>query len=366
MTKTPEELFGNLDSVKACGGRLDASAMLPTIASVIELYKASARKWIVDVRKLLPRMPEVYFDFTASGEVNAFATIADGQYVIAINGGAAILMLLFFRRMLADGGFLRQIGDPAKEADALSPWQGLYEADANKLVAQNLHSPADPVRRDYANLLAWFAFHFLVEHEHGHLAGGHVGYLQHIMGQPFIAETGFTNTLTLSWEISHAMEMDADCCANNQGMARVFSMSKNIERIGPEGWRQFFQDPLQAIKAWLIATYSLFRLFGLHRVDPLTLRASSHPLPNLRASWLLPTIGAYLKKYGPEELVVPVRKLLGEVMVEVETAFSRMTGLGIPRQELLDPYSPDAIAYTKEVIASLDNLRPNLSPFAKD
>lgn len=132
---------------------------------------------ILAARQGIAGLPAIHFDLIVNDTVNAFAFRAADQYFIGFHTGTNYLLRLVIGRMLADPNTFPEIGDPSKERTDLPPILD-YVAKADQLCdANDLVSPCDPVRSNYAAFLHDQAAMFFVGHEVGHISRGHVDFL---------------------------------------------------------------------------------------------------------------------------------------------------------------------------------------------
>jgi len=363
-TQSPEEIFDR--EMKPLGGRLDPDIFNPNVARIFENHRQRAEKWIFDVKSnYLPAMPVVHFDFINNPELNAIAFAADGHEFIGIYAGTIIIILGLFRRMLADSTILMDVGNVHMETEK-PPLNANWEPDANQLslLEADISSPKDAVRRAHAHLLAELAIDFLISHEHAHLSNGHIALIQKITGSPFMTELGWDKSKNPSNITFQTLEMDADCDAVAQGLAKVFGRIRDVVNVR-EDWQSFYQKPEDALHTWLFSIFSLFRLFGSGHYDVDKLDSDNHPPAPMRQLMIFATVHEILGKQGYSELQDNLREIIPTVIREVETAFSQITGYKVDVDGLRDATSTQAQAHVTHILAHWKIIRPELLPLSR-
>jgi len=161
-----------------------------------------ANTWISSIRSLktVKNLGTVHFDFIENPTFNAAADVRDKVGIIGMLAGAVLLPFDFFNRLLSHPEVAPHIGDPSNEA--LSPHhkeplvQNVNEAiHARIREGRSIGGPApkDPARKIFAAIAAKIGFDFLFTHELVHIVNGHVGYLWHSCGLPYLIELTSTS-----------------------------------------------------------------------------------------------------------------------------------------------------------------------------
>lgn len=223
-------------------------------------------------RSMWPRLPAIHFDFANTGVVNAFACIYRDQYFIGVTKGAVASLALFFERMLSDRRILMQIGNSDGEMEHPPLTYPLAEALVQDNLANGPNHPTDSMRQDYCKWLTLSALDFLILHELGHIANGHVDRAVAKQLSPFIAEFG-GEPLTPEEAIElHLMEIDADGFAASQGVCKTMNVVKNPPYAIPQ---LASYDGL--LFSWLFAVFSFFRMFGDTPIASIDVYEKRHP-----------------------------------------------------------------------------------------
>lgn len=320
---TDAELFEK--AFAARGGRLDTT-LWPPLKLVLDHHMERARLWVNTIRdKQHPNMPPTIIDYLNDERITAYATERDGRGLIGISGGAAGLMFLLFRRMLADRRIMPSAGNIQLEATDLPPLHGEPSGLFGIYSDVNAWSqPRDMIRVEVSISLIETAFDFLVAHEYAHIALGHLLLGRRLTSFDFISEFGLDEKEGMDDMTFQAMELQADTNAASQGLAKLCRRIDNPE-ILRAGHSQLYEEPLEALYRWLFATYAFFRFFGTRVIDLDNLNQGIHPHYRIRQRSILAFASEFLEENRPE-LHKHLVSLAARVINEVENAYSLITG----------------------------------------
>lgn len=232
-----------------------------------------------------PYLDRFHFDLVANEHLNAAATRQGSTYLIGLNVGTIMNLEAFFSLLLSHPRVLPEIGQPSREV----PWiASLAACDwrlpwASALTGATLRGqppesfPIDGVRKVYAHRLAILATDFVFFHELGHLANGHLEYLE-AEGKPVGMKELAHGDLSLKDALDQqALEINADSHA-------VLVMTPDWFRV-PEQLpaTHAFETVTEAIESLALAVISVFLLFDPHptRVDEYDRTAHPHPAVRL-------------------------------------------------------------------------------------
>lgn len=234
------------------GGRFDVtSAAAPAYWLAL---KSVATQMIEGMNQFMPRMPKVHFDFVSNPELQAYAFTDQGRYFIGFFSGTVYLLDLVFCRMMCDRRVLPRIGNVVLERKEPQSLAGMtLDAERACNAGLSLLLPNCPARLEYKCRLLEWAFRFLVSHEIGHIAGGHVDYMDKEYGLPFLAELGWTGQSESETMLRQSLELEADA----QGAG---SLATNMpQRATNHAHPLSLED---CVFGSVFAFCSLFRLLG--------------------------------------------------------------------------------------------------------
>jgi hypothetical protein len=154
------------------------------------------------------------------------------------------------------------------------------------------------------------------------------------------------------------LEMDADSGVVSECLRGI--MFDPADAVDPRNANLFYvyKDHLLALRLWMFATYSLFRV--MHDTSsPVPDPHSSHPSPMTRALWVADTAFEVLLKSSfdiPREATL---KFFSEATVAGESVFAWM----INREPQLEPIRASTpTSYTPTILKEWGRLRPLLEP----
>jgi len=204
------------------------------------------------------RAEPIPFLYLSRSTLNARALRCDGHDFIGINWGTIVLLQDLFFRMMATPHVFSEIGDPDAELDFSTlpalPLDAALLPTAGGAPFEFPVTPQHPARAMYAIFLAQVTFDFIFIHEHQHIVGGHLAFLE--QGRQGMAaieqEPGVADLMT-----SHVLELEADAAAANFSLNIACDRQGNKWRI-PEVLAPYLTTEKSRYRAWLFAVHTLF------------------------------------------------------------------------------------------------------------
>ena len=330
------------------GGRFSWEAAPEQVKSAYKEIAERADDLVNSARRVIPRLPQIYFDFIYNPKINAFATRDTDRYFIGITTGALFMLRAVIGRMLSDPRVFQFVGDPLAESSALQPISD-YSTNADAMLKINADamlkngrplSPRDPIRVSYADFLQDQAIMFLIGHELTHITHGHVDFLMSKHDIKFTSELEWFGRGAGHQAIERqALEQDAD---RRSIISRIDSLrvtSENPNNTKPP-WASEGVIPAQLIRDWSVSLNILFRLFGDTRFSRVDINESNHPPFPLRqvmceaaADW------AITNQWDPS-LSQAAQQALSFGRLETERAFSIILAQPFSSEGLMDAFSP--------------------------
>ncbi len=330
------------------GGIFDVDKLSKDDAAVYNLYRQRADKYIESCRQHPSRfkdIPEIHFDFINNASLNAVAALSnDGIYLIGIHSGTIFILYDLFLRMLSHSNILEKSGNPNEEKSKSPPITNYY-SDAGLLASRGkfgyddykLPRPKNVPRLDYANHLLDIAVDFIVAHELTHVVNGHLGFVNVNSGINFIEER--TQNIHCDQDILNiqALEMDADCMAVSKGLANVVKRYQGQQNVS-NSRKEFYTDFESVVFNWALSVLTVIRLMNeVREYKNVDSKSISHPHPRVRSAMILTTVDTYLREYYPGEYsFIDEKKLISDVVIEVETTYKYITGNHTDKKEYSD------------------------------
>lgn len=323
---TTEEVFDEFTQSAGCGPRLDTSPLPEAAKSVFGWHARNAASFIGSASAHCPRLPPIHFDWVSNPEVNAWAFRHRGQYFIGITDGAIGVLNLFINRLLCHPNVLTHVGDPSRET--AGPVLSGFTANAHSMftAGHRPEVPQDETRSRYARHLQDLAVALLVGHELTHIVNGHVDLVRDRLGLPFVAELGWAKSTAMPAVTRQTLEMDADCGAVCHQIGTIRIKLTDPERKPPPPWDSLYQSPAESLFDWAIAAWSFFRLFGDDMYPGMDLAAGHYPPFRVRQLIAIATAVSFILEKWDHTLAKPCSQRMADASVEVERAFSTVTG----------------------------------------
>jgi hypothetical protein len=306
---------------------------------------------------------------TRSPEFNAFATIADGHPLIGINAGLLVNLHRFFDAALASPETLPSIGNIGAEQQS-SELTLDEEIDIETVIASgpSWPLPRDPVRAALAGHLRNLASDFVYMHEFGHLAHGHVDWLQATSRLMLIDELNVASSGALSGIDLQTLEMDADSVAANNTLLRTlyFHPDPNDGSRGDYRPNQYFPNAGVAVEIFGFVTYAVFRkFFTFRRFETLEeVLELSHPPGMMRSNMIMATameVAAQKSILSREAFAAPcVSGSIG-----AEGAFRRLSADRSVNRDSAENSAVIGGKLTKAILRNWHNLYPDLAPVVR-
>jgi hypothetical protein len=240
----------------------------------------------------------IYIDVVDDLSLNALAFIYEGHEFVGINAGVGISIPLIYFSMLSQPWSFATIGNASsEEQQPISIDKLLFASGKASAIgaATNLNSyvssPQDPVRFHYGATLGMRAWHFLLFHEIGHIARGHL---------PYLHERGFMPEV--SSQTLKLMEFDGGVSNQTRKVLRVLESDADsiAARIQVEGLLS--QTPAEhamlalgdnhdtkpnwswddVAYTWLVSVGLLFHILSILDRSPILKAGRTHPHPDVR------------------------------------------------------------------------------------
>jgi hypothetical protein len=318
---TDSEIFDA--ATKSYGGEIkgplhDANSNLTGYGFVKQL----ADIWIVAMRRLYPKLPEIYVGFVDNPTLNAAAFTVEGRYFVAVFAGTIYLFHSVFRAMLSDRRILLHIGDPHAEDETPQSLRNLH-VDYNQAVKNGFNPPMPkcPFRFHYVERLFEAAMSFLLLHELAHIGFGDAGYVNRLNGSSLFLELPVTGDSGLKISdpdmlILQAMEMNADT------QASIWLMDDTRHQLAVENTPISIEDTVFR-RVFAICTF--FRMFGdtFFTIDFLE---KDHPHDRFRQVLTTSRMAHLIAEVWPTDLRETATAAMKSSTHEVEKSFATLTG----------------------------------------
>lgn len=156
-------------------------------------------------------------------EVNAFAMEKDGIPIIALYAGVIKKILCAASAMMLSDAFLPEVGDMSACYHNISSDVYTLKTDEEDDSVLKMTVSGDPCRENVGYMIACLAVHFVVYHEVGHHAKGHVKKLKERYNL-FYSETPYTWISNEYLEARKQMELEADMYAVDMLIEKIDSL----------------------------------------------------------------------------------------------------------------------------------------------
>jgi hypothetical protein len=226
------------------------------------------------------KQKEIMFSFVNSSDINAVAVPGKAIDHIFIFKGLIESLLGFAWVLFGTKEFLPNIGDSSKEKSIDYTGQ-CFEQRANLKTGVAHVAPACYDRQLISSLVASFALVLALQHEYGHIYGGHFDLLGDTSSYK-----GFDEISSQKDEIDvkvplSVIEWDADCFASNL----LFSLGIGMEVV--DGVRKIISSTVRhprnySMFLWLLASHILFRSISINPAGSYGFSPLKYPSPPLR------------------------------------------------------------------------------------
>ena len=363
---TNEEIFEEFTVAKSLGRRLDVNRLPPARASIYAVETQRARSIIRGAVQTAPTMPGVHFDWIKDESVNACAFRHRGMYFIGMNSGVVSIVNRIFGRMLSDPRVLPRVGDASKEDAARVPPHVLPTPPA-QLRASDINAvmPHDTDRGIHCYYLAQTAKDFILSHEITHVIHGHVAYRMDRLGLPCVPEVRWTRGTGEPPLTRQTLEMDADMgAAANEAGNVIGAVMDKARRPGPPLDR-YYQDPERAMFDFAFGICPFFRIFGDDFLPPLNADKLLYPPFRVRQMIAIATSAYFISRRWGTELADRCQEAMAEAMLQVEDAWSKMTGEPLRVKGLREAWDGTGWGHVRDKLIAhwRTDLRPELLPF---
>jgi hypothetical protein len=332
------------------------------LASIISPYLITARGTINGMHQRKKRFPRPYIDFVNNSNFNAFATRYDRRYFIAVNKGTLQILSNVFSRLLANKNTFTYIGNPSIEAtpDKI-PLSEIYDQREFYTAKSIIPVPIDSIRKLYTEILITWAYKYIILHEYGHILAGHVGYSQSHNHLPIKEVRDPSSVKFLKPLDGQTIEMDADSYATTQTIESLLYHVQN-PRLIPENLRRFYVNWQTALRMWLTAIYTQWRLLSYLNVDS-DIQTTDHPLPAIRTRLILATIDSIFDLRYKAGLEHEIADISADALKDVENAFDQVSTSRLDYSDIKFMYSEGA---SRQFMMIMNNYWNHLRPLLKD
>lgn len=357
---TPEE--NDFNQIFFKRGGLDVSKLISK-DDPYSYFRESSNIIISFIRKRIPKLPPIYFDFIDSPSLNAGATKFKAKYYIGINSGVHFLLIDMFNKIFASKNNLPLLGNITEESSENFELNRIFnEGPALDTSKTDFITPKDPDRNIYAIQYFHFAMDFMILHEIAHITFGHVDYVQNQISLLLWTELEYEPSQSNGVMPSRAqlMELQADTFATiNFLMLAENLVSKNttMQKIQ----NMIFQNIETFLEHWIFAIYCQFRIVNFKRLDTSEAKLLSHPPPTVRILKIITTIQVYLS----QSKVPNYEKILSNMYKIIELAeisFSSITHNQNQYDIFISNYKITN-DYLNDINKEGQNLKTQLEPF---
>jgi hypothetical protein len=342
------------------GARFNESLVTAPYDRIFRLHSEIRRASLEGLASLHGATPvRVSSCYTVATCLNAAAIRTPKQFCIAFPIGTVALLYDLFFRMLGTDSVFPELGHPDPEK---VPRYARIPTDAGDLIAEAdnplgvSYIPPARERRAMAEYLVVIVHDLLFAHEHQHIDGGHLHFLSREHQKSSIFEFGDAPETQDEELLFQALELDADAASVRWSLKILMDARRNLWRYDP-CLRGYLQEPEMALRAWLFALITLFRLTHEHHVrsgEPFR----KHPPPLMRLAFMRPMVG-YLFSGFP--IRVDPLSLFEIVFDEVQRGFCAVSRQ-LPRREGFSTVSSKPFRdHMNAVISTWRRIQPELT-----
>ena len=318
------------------------------------------------MRRNKDHLPEPYIDIIDNNEPNAYATKSGNKYFIGITSGAIVLIYDTFFRIMSSKKILTDVGDPSKGMEAKKTLNPTLTELGQLTLPKEHHetsAPIDNTRILFAQQLIKMVFEFLIWHEFAHVIFGHVDYVHSVLGSFEIEEIEGEKEPHnwLDALVSQTLEMEADGFATNRGLDILDVLITNPDALTSE-LRPYLNDWSSAIKMWVFAIYTFFRLFS-NQNNVRGIEKASHPVPAVRSILVLATVCTILQPKNDAAFLERVSKICIDAAAAVEGAFEEILQQKLDLTHFSFIMQEEASAHGHFLMKNRNAIIPLLQPF---
>lgn len=304
---------------------------------------------------------DVHTCYTSSTTLNA-AAIRTGSLWIAFPIGTISILYDLFFRMLGTAEVFPECG--GADPDGVPRYERV-PIDSAELVAEAgnplglTYIPQARERRALAEYLTLIAHDFLFAHEYQHIDGGHL-HLSDIGRSAEIIEFGDSPLTRDDAILRHALEIDADAAGVRWSLKITMNPNRNHWRYDPV-LRSQIHEPEMALRMWMFAVITLFRVAHERHVRSGVGELTNHPPPLMRLHFIRPIVNYLLSEF-------PIRMdplIMFEIVLdEVQRGLCAVSRELPTRRGFGEVGKPEFRTHVNDVVSSWRNLRPTLSAIA--
>ena len=333
--------------------------------SLFNGMESLARGTIASARQHLHGLPEIHFDFTYDGEINAIAFRSEGRYFIGVTTGAIYMIQLVLGRMLSHPDLFPKIGDPTEESDKPEVLKH-YRPDAQRMAEAGSwpSRPRNVVRRAYMDHLLGQAVLFLVAHEIAHITRGHVDYMQSQVGVPIITEMTSASASADGVIERQTIEAAADRRAVIFGLVSIANTVGNPIAARPP-WLASPPTFDDLVFDWSFVVNMIFRLFGDIRFHPSDLTTTIYPPLPLRRVMAMDLAQIILSNNPTPMTKERIIEVLRSGLTYCEEAFAAILGEPVSTEGIAEAATPAGREHHRRLTTYwVDELRDRIGPYA--
>jgi len=292
-------------------------------AEVFERHADIFSKYAESLEKGLDERSMARFLYLDRSDFNACAFQRSGHQFISINWGVVILLYDLFLRILSSPAALVRIGNPSEEV-FLAKHKNLLLNARELPTSENdpfglAVAPINEARGAYALYLVQIALDFLFMHEHQHVAGGHMFFME---DSPISRISEIENHAWIEDLLTrHVLELEADAAAANFSLGIAMDLKGNAWRI-PPGAEDCLATEESRIDAWLFAVMVMFLVME-EAVNRRKARVT-HPSPMLRIWLVLSVLWVRNMRFTkPSQLLGFAIKIMREADIAISSVAQR-------------------------------------------
>jgi hypothetical protein len=306
---------------KIQGGILPIDQLSPEIIDAYVPIREIFATCLQRAQNRYPNIPRLNIDIIRSFAINALAKKHDGEFYIGINAGAVEFLsdtfakIFSHRRTAPTIGSLEATSEEKIELNVESNYGVLsYTKRSNRI-------PKDPDRRGYAVYFRNLAIAFLTYHEIGHVANGHLGYLESLGAHEFSELPSIDTESRRDPKTLQTLEMDADSFAINS-LYREFVSNKRAFDNADHQLLHLSSYEIMLFN-FIFSIHIFFRLFGVLDLDTADESLSSHPPASSRMTMMVANIHTLFLANGSLNVdLKKISKAVFDAIHQAEQAFS--------------------------------------------
>jgi hypothetical protein len=342
------------------GHRFDESLVTPPYDRIFQLHRRIRSEYLAALNRECHGL-DVHTCYTSSTTLNA-AAIRTGSLWIAFPIGTTSILYDLFFRMLGTAVVFPECGGADPNG---VPRHERVPIDSAELVAEAgnplglTYVPEARERLAIAEYLTLIAHDFLFAHEYQHIDGGHL----HLPQNGSFAELVEFGDSPPSREhaiLRHALEIDADAAGVRWSLKITMKPDRNHWRYDPV-LRSQLHEPEMALRMWMFAIITLFRLAHERHVRSGISGFTNHPSPLMRLQFIQPIVDYLLSGF---DIQMDPLSMFEIVFDEVQRGLCAISRRLPTRHGFGEVGSPEFRRHRNDVVSAWRSLRPTLSSIA--